>query len=152
MHVTSIKRLWAQLNLGYMTKQIYDNHKVIWWEHVNVNQSMTRDDFIWLQNIPYLNLKHKRGSWCLHTNLAISIWSWIFQHSKDVFFFQDAGEINGTQIPFTNSMWVHSIIWPQWCHFYGCHIWRKWYEIPFVHLDGVWWSLYECPFSVNHYK
>jgi hypothetical protein len=104
MHVTSIKRLWAQLNLGYTTKQIYDNHKVIWWERVNVNQSMTRDDFIWLQNIPYLDLKHKRGNWCLHTNLAILIWSWIFQHLKDVFFFQDAGEINGTQIPFTNSM------------------------------------------------
>jgi hypothetical protein len=38
--------IWAQLNLGYMTKQIYDKHKAIWWERVNAGQSMTRDDFI----------------------------------------------------------------------------------------------------------
>jgi hypothetical protein len=33
--------IWAQLNLGYMTKQIYDKHKVIWWERVNASQNMT---------------------------------------------------------------------------------------------------------------
>jgi hypothetical protein len=32
--------IWAQLS-NYMTKQIYDKHKTIWWECVNVNQSMT---------------------------------------------------------------------------------------------------------------
>jgi hypothetical protein len=26
---------------------------------------------------------------------------WALQHLKDVFFFQDVGEINGTQVPFT---------------------------------------------------
>jgi hypothetical protein len=36
----------------------------------------------------------------------------------------------------TNSMWVHVIIWSQWCHFYVCHIWHKWHEIPSIHLDG----------------
>jgi hypothetical protein len=40
-------------------------------------------------------------SWHLHTNLAISIQSWAFQHLKDVFFFQDVGEINKIQVPFT---------------------------------------------------
>jgi len=93
--------IWAQLNLGYMTKQIYDKHKSIWWERVNTGQSMTRDDFIWLQDIAYLDQKHKKGSWCLHTNPAISIQFWAFQHPEDVFFFQDLGEINGTQVPFT---------------------------------------------------
>jgi hypothetical protein len=38
--------IWAQLSLGYITKQIYDKHKAIWWERVNVGQSMTQDDFI----------------------------------------------------------------------------------------------------------
>jgi hypothetical protein len=38
--------IWAQLSLGYTTKNIYDNHKAIWWERVNVGQSMIRDDFI----------------------------------------------------------------------------------------------------------
>jgi hypothetical protein len=52
----------------------------------------------------------------------------------------------------TNSMWVHAIIWSQWCHFYGCHIWHKWHEIPSIHLDGVWWSSHGCPFSLDHYK
>ncbi len=52
--------IWAQLSLGYMTKQIYDKHKAIWSENVNANQSMTRDDFIWLQNIAYLDWKHKK--------------------------------------------------------------------------------------------
>jgi hypothetical protein len=51
--------IWAQLNLGYMTKQIYDKHKAIWWEHVNASQSMTRDNFIQLQDIAYLDRKHK---------------------------------------------------------------------------------------------
>jgi len=33
--------IWAQLSLGYTTKQIYDKHKVIWWECVNAGQNMT---------------------------------------------------------------------------------------------------------------
>jgi hypothetical protein len=45
----------AQLSLGYTTKQIYDKHKPIWWKRVNANQNMTRDDFIWLQDIAYLD-------------------------------------------------------------------------------------------------
>ncbi len=52
----------------------------------------------------------------------------------------------------TNSMWVHVIIWSQWCHFYGCHTWQKWHEIPSIHLDGVWWSSQRCPFYVDRYK
>jgi len=38
--------IWAQLSLGYTTTQIYDKHKVIWWERVNASQIMTRNDFI----------------------------------------------------------------------------------------------------------
>ncbi len=52
--------IWAQLSLGYMAKQIYDKHKIIWWECVNVDQNMTQDDFIHLQNIAYLDQKHKK--------------------------------------------------------------------------------------------
>jgi len=37
----------------------------------------------------------------IHTNLAISTRSWALQHSEDVFFFQDVGEINEIQVPFT---------------------------------------------------
>ncbi len=98
MSQTLKDHIWAQLNLGYMTKQIYDKHKTIWWE------SMTQDDFIRLQDIAYLDQKHKKGSWHVHTNLAISIQSWALQHSEDEFFFQNVGEINETQVPFTISI------------------------------------------------
>ncbi len=64
-----------------------------------MGQNMTQGDFIQLQDIVYLDHKHKKGSWCLHTNVAISIQFWALQYPKDVFFFQN--EINGTQIPFT---------------------------------------------------
>ncbi len=101
MSQTLKDHIWAQLNLGYTTKQIYDKHKTIWWEHVNVDQNMTQHDFIQLQNITYLDWKHKKGNWCLYTNPTISIQSWVFQHLEDVFFFQDASEINETQVPFT---------------------------------------------------
>jgi hypothetical protein len=47
--------IWAQLSLGYITKQIYDKHKAISWERVDASQSMTRDDFIRLQDIAYLD-------------------------------------------------------------------------------------------------
>ncbi len=93
--------IWAQLSLSYIAKQIYDKHKAIWCECVNAGQSKTQDDFIRLQDIAYLDWKHKKGSWCLHTNPAISIQSWAFQHSKDVFFFQNVGEINRIQVPST---------------------------------------------------
>jgi len=61
---------------------------------VNVGQSIIRNDFIWLQNIAYLDQKHKKRSWCLHTNLKISIRSWALQHPENLFFFQDVNEIN----------------------------------------------------------
>jgi hypothetical protein len=41
MSQTLKDHIWAQVSLGYMIKQIYDKHKVIWWECVNVSQSMT---------------------------------------------------------------------------------------------------------------
>jgi hypothetical protein len=77
----------TQLSLGYMTKQIYDKRKAIWWERVNAGQNKTRDDFLWLKNITYLDRKHKKGSWRLHRNPIISIWSWVLPHPEDVFFF-----------------------------------------------------------------
>ncbi len=46
MSQTLKDRIWAQLSLGYTTKQIYDKHKSIWWERVIACQNMTRDDFI----------------------------------------------------------------------------------------------------------
>jgi len=68
---------------------------------VNAGQNMTQDDFIRLQDIAYLDQKHKKGSWRLHTNPTISIRTWALQHSEDVFFLQDVGEINGVQVLFT---------------------------------------------------
>jgi hypothetical protein len=41
MSQTLKDHIWAQIRLGYMTKQIYDKHKSIWWECVNVSQNMT---------------------------------------------------------------------------------------------------------------
>ncbi len=41
MSQTLKDHIWAQLSLGSTTKQIYDKHKVIWWEHVNAGQNMT---------------------------------------------------------------------------------------------------------------
>jgi hypothetical protein len=76
MSQTLKDHIWAQLSLGHMAKQIYDKHKTIWWECVNVSQNMTRDDFIWLQDITYLDRKHKKRNWHLHTNPAFSIQSW----------------------------------------------------------------------------
>ncbi len=104
MSQTLKDHIWAQLSLSDMAKQIYDTHKAIQWEHVNVGQSVTQDDFIQLQDIAYLDRKHKKRNWCLHTNLTISIWSRALQHSDDVFLFQNVGEINETQVPFTISI------------------------------------------------
>ncbi len=55
MSQTLKEHIWAQLSLSYTAKQIYDKHKAIWWERVNAGQSMTRNDFIRLQDITYLN-------------------------------------------------------------------------------------------------
>jgi hypothetical protein len=66
--------------------------KAIWWAKVNVKEPMTRDDFIKLQNITYLNQKPRKGSWHLHRNPLISIQSWVCTHPDDVFYFQNANE------------------------------------------------------------
>jgi hypothetical protein len=44
-----------------MAIQIYDKHKATWWERVNAGQSMTQDDFIWLQDIAYLDQNIRKG-------------------------------------------------------------------------------------------
>jgi hypothetical protein len=61
---------------------------------------MTRDNFIKQQDITHLDHKHKKRSWHLHTNLAISLHTWAFNHLDGVFYFQDANEINGIHVPF----------------------------------------------------
>jgi hypothetical protein len=38
--------IWIQLSLGPIAKQIYDKHKIIWWEDVKTKEAMMRDDFI----------------------------------------------------------------------------------------------------------
>jgi hypothetical protein len=68
---------------------------------INAGEMMTRDDFIRQQNIAYLDRKHKKGSWRLHQNPAISLRTWAFNHPDDVFYFQDASEDNGIHVPFT---------------------------------------------------
>jgi hypothetical protein len=73
-------------------KQIYDKHKEIWQARANVGESMTWDDFLQLQDITYLDQKHKRGIWQLHTNPTISIQSWVCVHPNDVFYFQNVGD------------------------------------------------------------
>ncbi len=45
--------------------------------------------------------KHKKKSWRLHQNLAISLCTWAFSYLDDVFYFQDASEDNGIHVPFT---------------------------------------------------
>jgi hypothetical protein len=70
------------------------------------------DKFIWQQNIVYLDWKHKKANWQLHKNLAISIWSWALHHSKHVFDFQEANEINEIQVPF-----ILGIQTPMQCQF-----------------------------------
>jgi hypothetical protein len=71
----------TQSNLGYMVKQIHNKHKTIWWQRVNVGEAMTQHDFI-----VYLNQKHKKGSYQLYNNHAISLQYWAIQHLEDVFF------------------------------------------------------------------
>jgi hypothetical protein len=48
-----------------------------------------------------LDRKHKKRSWHLHQNLAISLCTWAFSHPDNVFYFQDASEDNGIHVPFT---------------------------------------------------
>jgi len=93
--------IWTQLGLGYTVKQIYDKHKVIWWARINAGETVTRDDFIRQQDIAYLDHKHKKGSWRLHQNPAISLHTWAFSHPNVVYYFQDASEDNGIHVPFT---------------------------------------------------
>ncbi len=79
--------IWTQLELGYIVKQIYHEHKEIWWAWANVDEWMTWDDFLRLQDIAYLDRKHKKGIWPLHTNWTLSIESWVCVHLDDVFLF-----------------------------------------------------------------
>jgi hypothetical protein len=95
------EHIWTQLGLSYIVKQIYDKHKTIWWARINAGLVMIRDDFIRQQDITYLDCKHKKRSWHLHQNLAISLCIWAFSHLDYVFYFQDASEDNGIHVPFT---------------------------------------------------
>ncbi len=61
------------------------------------------DNFIWQHDVNF-DWKHKKESWQLHKNLAISIWSWALHHSKHVSYFQEASEINRIQVPFILSI------------------------------------------------
>jgi hypothetical protein len=93
--------IWTQLGLSYIVKKKYDKHKAIWWARINVGEAMTRYDFIREQDIAYLDRKHKKRSWHLHQNPAISLCTWAFSHQDDVFYFQNASEDNGIHVPFT---------------------------------------------------
>jgi len=101
MSQTLNDHIWTQLGLDYIVNQIYDKHKEIWWDKVNTGKTMMKDDFIRQQDIVYLDHKHKKGSSYLHTNLVTFVHTWAFNHLDDVFYFQDACEINGIKVPFT---------------------------------------------------
>jgi hypothetical protein len=81
-------------------KQIYDKHKAIWWARINVGETMTKDDFIKAirhcllgsQTQKELVFRQKSGHFPSHM---------AFNHPNGVFYFQDANEDNGIQVPFT---------------------------------------------------
>jgi hypothetical protein len=67
-------------------KQIYEKHKEIWWAWANVSEWMTHDDSLQLQDIAYLDWKHKKGTWPLRRNPTLSIQSWVCVHFDDIFY------------------------------------------------------------------
>ncbi len=90
----------TQLGLGHTTKQIYDKHKTIWWECVNVEKSwlcMTSFDnktlHIWIGNIrKVLDGCTKTLSFQFDLGFCII---------RNMFYFQEANEVNGIQISST---------------------------------------------------
>jgi hypothetical protein len=56
MHVPQVERFYMDpIKVEYAMKQIYDKHKEIWWAKANVDEWMTWDDFLKLQDIAYLD-------------------------------------------------------------------------------------------------
>ncbi len=157
MHVPQVKRFYMDsIRVGYTTKQIYDKHNKIWCAGANADEWMTWDDFLKLQDIAYLDQKHKMCTWCLHKKLKFLIQSWVCAHLDDAFYFQDPNEVNGIYVPFTirmqtlNTTSCHVPIWSQQGYVYGCHVWRQWCEVPPIHINGVQFSSHKNVSCLDH--
>ncbi len=40
----------------------------------------------------------------------------------------------------------------QYVYFYGCHVWHQWCEVPFIHIDGVWFSSHRGASCLGYHK
>jgi hypothetical protein len=116
--------IWTQLSLGYTTKEIYDKHKIIWWnvwmwaktwhEMISFNFKTLH---IWIENIrkgvkftqqPY-NFNSVLGSPTFKKCVLFPICWWNQWDSNPIHH----------RYSNTNSMRVHAIIWPEWCHWHA---------------------------------
>ncbi len=96
MSQTLKDHIWTKLGSNYTIMQIYDKHKAKWWVIINAKKVTIIDNFIKQQDISYLDHKHKK-TWHLHKNSSISICTWAFNQSDDVFYFKDMKEVNGNR-------------------------------------------------------
>jgi len=113
--------------------------------------------FLWFQDMAYLIRKHKRGTWCLHENLALSIQSWVYAHPTDVFISRMQMKWLGFMSchhrdPETYKVSNHVAIQSQWAYFYGCHVWHQQCEIPPIHIDGAWFSSHKGASHLGYHK
>jgi hypothetical protein len=72
--------------------------------------------------------------------LCSSQWCFIFPRCR-------WGEWN--HVPFTIG---HVPILLQWAYFYGCHVWHQQFEVPFIHTDGVRFSLHRGASFLSYHK
>ncbi len=88
----------------------------------------------------YLMFTHKPNVFHSIMGLCSSWWCFLFSRCKwsewdsCPFHYKD---------PNTYAISGHAPIWSQLAYFYGCHDWHQWCEVPFIHIDGVWFSLHK---------
>lgn len=88
-----------RLDDGLTARQVFEEHKKIWYEGRIQKKNHSKDNSLLLKNIRYYEHERKKGIWYRHKNVLLSVNFWRLENSHTIFFYQDSDA--GRGVPFT---------------------------------------------------
>jgi len=97
--MTAQMKMWVQrkLTAGFTSLQIFEEHRRNWNERMKLNVPNSRDDFIKLKDIAYLEGRHKRGIWRRDSSDFYSVKMWTEACPENVFMWHEQDNVTDLQ-------------------------------------------------------
>jgi hypothetical protein len=91
--------LIKRLDEGLMARQVFEEHKKVWYEGWTKHRKHSKDNSLLLKHVRYYEYQRKKNIWYKHKNTLVSVNMWKLENLNVIFYYQNDDVTGG--VPFT---------------------------------------------------